>query len=60
MKNCYEKIAVGKVEDRLVRAAMSCGKLYIMGEIHVIPLKVRGTVYIQNTRTNLMCSLFHM
>jgi hypothetical protein len=37
---------VGKVEDHLVRAAVSCGKLCAVGEIPVIPLKVYGTVYI--------------
>jgi hypothetical protein len=44
-KICCEKAAVGKVEDRLVRAAVGCGKLCAMGEIPVIPLKVCGTVY---------------
>jgi hypothetical protein len=39
------KAAVGKAEDRLVRAAVSCGKLCAVGEIPVIPLKVCGTVY---------------
>jgi hypothetical protein len=37
---------VGKAEDRLVRAAVSCGKLCVMGEIPVILLKVCGTVHI--------------
>jgi hypothetical protein len=36
---------VGKVEDRLVRAAVSCGKLCAVGEIPVLPLKVCGTIY---------------
>jgi hypothetical protein len=36
---------VGKAEDHLVRAAVSCGKLCVMGEITVIHLKVCGTVY---------------
>jgi hypothetical protein len=36
---------VGKSEDRLVRAAVSCEKLCAVGEISVIPLKVYGTVY---------------
>jgi hypothetical protein len=40
------KAAIGKVEYRLVRAAVSCGKLYAVGEIRVILLKVGGTVYI--------------
>jgi hypothetical protein len=40
------KAVVGKAEDRLVRAAVSCGKLYAVGEIPVIPLKVCRTVYI--------------
>jgi hypothetical protein len=40
------KAAVGKVEDRLVRAAVSCGKLCAVGEIPVIPLKVCWTVYV--------------
>jgi hypothetical protein len=43
-KSCYKKTAVGKAEDRLVRATVSCGKLYAVGEIPVIPLKVCGTV----------------
>jgi hypothetical protein len=41
-KSCCEKAAVRKVEDRLV----SCGKLYAVGEITVIPLKICGTIYI--------------
>jgi hypothetical protein len=40
-----EKAAVGKIENRLIRAAVSCGKLCAVGEIHVIPLKVCETVY---------------
>jgi hypothetical protein len=32
-------------------------QLCAVGEIPVIPLKICGTVYIQNTRTNLICSL---
>jgi hypothetical protein len=27
-KSCYEKTVVGKVEDHLIRATVSCGKLY--------------------------------
>jgi hypothetical protein len=45
-KNCYGKAAVGKIEDLLVRAAVSCGKLCAVGEIPVVSLKVSGTVYI--------------
>jgi hypothetical protein len=41
-----EKTAVGKVEDRLVRAAVTYGKLCAVGEIPVILPKVCGTVYI--------------
>jgi hypothetical protein len=40
---------MGKAEDRLVRAAVSCRKLYAVGEIPIIPiipLKFYGTVYI--------------
>jgi hypothetical protein len=48
-----EKAAVAKVEDRLVTTAVSCRKLYAVGEIPVIPLKVCVTVY---TCTNLICS----
>jgi hypothetical protein len=44
-KSCCEKSAVEKAEDRLVRSAVSCKKLYAVGEISVIPLKVCGTVY---------------
>jgi hypothetical protein len=44
-KSCCEKAALEKAEDRLVRAVMSCGKLYAVGEIPVIPLKVCETVY---------------
>jgi hypothetical protein len=44
-KSCCEKAAMGKAEDCLVRAAVSCGKLCAMGEIPVIPLKVCGTAY---------------
>jgi hypothetical protein len=44
-KTCCEKSAMGKAQDRLVRAAVSCGKLCAVGEIPVIPLKVCGTVY---------------
>jgi hypothetical protein len=40
------KAAMEKVEDRLVRPAVSRGKLYAVGEITVIPLKVCGTIYI--------------
>jgi hypothetical protein len=40
-----EKAAMGKTEDRLVRAAVSCEKQCAVGEIPVIPLKVCGTVY---------------
>jgi hypothetical protein len=39
------KAVVGKVEDRLVRAAVSCGKPCVVDEIPVIPLKICGTVY---------------
>jgi hypothetical protein len=46
-KNCCENAAVGKAEDRLVRAAVSCGKLCAMGEIPIIPLKVCRTIYIR-------------
>jgi hypothetical protein len=45
-KSCCEKAAVGKVEDRLVRVAVTCGKLCAVGEIPVIPLKVCETAYI--------------
>jgi hypothetical protein len=45
-KNCCEKAVVGKAEDRLVRAAVSCGKLCAVGKIPVIRLKVCGSVYI--------------
>jgi hypothetical protein len=46
MSVCTDKKAtVGKAEDRLVRAAVSCGKLCAVGEIPIIPLKVCGTVY---------------
>jgi hypothetical protein len=45
-KSCCEKAAAGKAEDRLVRTPVSCGKLYAVGEIPVIPLNVCGTVYI--------------
>jgi hypothetical protein len=49
-KSCCEKAAVEKVEDRLVRAAVSCGKLCVVGEKPVIPLKVCVGLYInQNT-----------
>jgi hypothetical protein len=44
-KSCCEKADVGKAEDRLVRAVVSCGKLCAVGKIPVIPLKVCGTVY---------------
>jgi hypothetical protein len=44
-KSCCEKAAVGKAEDRLVKAAVSCGKLCAVAEIPVISLKVCGTVY---------------
>jgi hypothetical protein len=44
-KSRCEKAAVEKAEDRLVRAAVSCGKLYAFGEILVIPLEVYETVY---------------
>jgi hypothetical protein len=44
-KSCCEKTVVGKAEDHLLRAAVSCGKLCAVGEIPVIPLKVCGTVY---------------
>jgi hypothetical protein len=40
------KPAMEKVEDHLVRAAVSCEKLCAVGEISVIPLNVCGTVYI--------------
>jgi hypothetical protein len=40
------KPAMEKVEDHLVRAAVTCEKLCAVGEISVIPLKVCGTVYI--------------
>jgi hypothetical protein len=43
--NCCEK-AMGKTENRLVKAVVSYGKLCAVGEILVIPLKVCGTVYI--------------
>jgi hypothetical protein len=36
-KSCCEKAAVEKAEDRLVRAAVSCGKLCVVREIPVIP-----------------------
>jgi hypothetical protein len=36
---------VGKAEDRLVRVAVSCEKLYAVGEIPIITLKVCGTIY---------------
>jgi hypothetical protein len=45
-KSCCEKAIVGKLENRLVRAAMSCRKLCAVGEIPVIPLKACGPVYI--------------
>jgi hypothetical protein len=45
-KICCEKFAAGKVENRLVRAAVSSGKLCAVDEIPVILLKVYGTVYI--------------
>jgi hypothetical protein len=45
-KNCCGKAVVGKAEDRLVRRAVSCGKLYAVDKIHVILLKVCGTIYI--------------
>jgi hypothetical protein len=45
-KSCCEKTAVGKAEDRLVRAAVSCGKLCVVDEIPVIPPKVCGIIYI--------------
>jgi hypothetical protein len=44
-KSCCEKATVEKAENRLVRAAVSCGKPCAVGEIPVIPLKVCGTVY---------------
>jgi hypothetical protein len=44
-KSYCEKAAVGKAEDRLVRVAVSCGKLCAVGEIYIISLKVCGTVY---------------
>jgi hypothetical protein len=46
---------VGKARDCLVRTAVSYGKLCAVGEIPVILLKICGTVYIQNPRTNLIC-----
>jgi hypothetical protein len=45
-KNCREKAAVRKIENRLVRAAVSCGKLCAMSEIPVISLKVCRTIYV--------------
>jgi hypothetical protein len=47
------KTVVGKAEDRLVRAAVSCGKLYVVCEIPVIPLKVCGTVYKYSYKPNM-------
>jgi hypothetical protein len=45
-KSCCKKTVMGKAEDHLFRAAVSCGKLYAVGEIPVIPLKVCGIIYI--------------
>jgi hypothetical protein len=58
-KICCEKTVVGTAEDRLVRAAVSCGKLCAVGEIPIIPVKVRGIVYVPKY-SYLICSLFCM
>jgi hypothetical protein len=62
-KNCCELWAVKKlrwmyekVQNRLIRAAVSSGKLCAIGEMPVI---LRLSIY-QNTRTSLICSLFRM
>jgi hypothetical protein len=44
-KNCCEKAVVEKAENRLIRAVVSCGKLFAVGEIPIISLKICGTVY---------------
>jgi hypothetical protein len=47
-----KKTVVGKAEDHLVRAVVSCGKLCAVGKIPVIPLSFVGLPIYQNTRTN--------
>jgi hypothetical protein len=55
-----EKADVGKTEDRLIRAAVSCEKLCAVRAIHVIPVKVCGTVYIPKYPYKPMVTILHV
>jgi hypothetical protein len=56
-----EKIAVGKVENRLFRAAVSYEKLCAVGEIFAIPLKILwNCLYAKYSYKSNMFTVLHV